>query len=232
MPRHARSAPGGFVYHALNRATARLLLLRKPGDYDAFLRLLEEALAEHPTRLLAFCLRPTHWHLVVWPERDGALTAFVRWLTLTHAVRRHTHYRSLGSGHLYQGRFKAFPVSSDEHFYTVLRSVERNPLRAHWLSRAEAWRWSSLSLAPADAARAGGLLQGWPVARPDDGVAWVNAPQTEAELAAVRRAVARGSPYGPPSWSEAVIGPLGLEHTLRPRGRPKKKPTQASTIDS
>jgi putative transposase len=79
------------VYHALNRATARLTLFRKAGDSDAFLRLLGEARARHPTRLLAFCLMPPHWHVVVGPERDGALTAFLRWLTLTHAVRWHTH---------------------------------------------------------------------------------------------------------------------------------------------
>ncbi len=145
MPRQPRNAPGGYVYHALNRATARLTLFRKPPDYDAFLRVLAQALDRHPTRLLAYCLMPTHWHLVLWPEHDGQLSALVRWLTLTHSVRGHTHYHSTGSGHVYQNRFKAFPIQEDEHLLTVLRYVERNPLRAGLVARAQDWKWSSLA---------------------------------------------------------------------------------------
>jgi putative transposase len=114
MSRKPRNTPGGFVYHALNRATARLKLFRKPADYDAFLRVLDEALQRHPTRLLAYCLMPTHWHFVLWPEHDDQLTNLLRWLTLTHAVRWQTHYHSTGSGHVYQNRFKAFPVQAGE----------------------------------------------------------------------------------------------------------------------
>jgi putative transposase len=66
---------------------------------------------------------PNHWHLMVWPQEDGALSQFVGWLTLTHThthtQRWHAHRRSAGSGHVYQGRFKSFPVQDDEHFYTL-----------------------------------------------------------------------------------------------------------------
>jgi putative transposase len=210
------------VFHALNRATARLALFRKGPDYAAFLRLLREALARHPTRLFAFCLMPTHWHFVVWPERDGELTAFLRWLTLTHAVRWHTHYHTLGSGHLYQGRFKSFPVASDDRLYAVLRYVERNPVRANLAARAEDWRWSSLGLRSWAPALARQVLHEWPVPRPEGWAASVDAAQTEAELAALRQCVVRGRPFGPAGWTEGVVRQLGLEHTLRPRGRPKK----------
>ena len=121
MPRRARNAPGGFVYHVLNRAVARLPLFAKDGDYDAFERVLAEAMHEHPTRLLAYCIMPNHWHLVLWPAKDGELTAFVRWLTHTHTMRWHAHYHTAGTGHLYQGRFKSFPIEADDHLYTVLR---------------------------------------------------------------------------------------------------------------
>jgi hypothetical protein len=90
---------------------------------------------------------PTHWHLVLWPARDGELTAFCRWLTHTHTMRWHAHYHTAGTGHLYQGRFKAFVVESDEHLATVCRYVERNPLRANLVVRAEQWRWSSRGVA-------------------------------------------------------------------------------------
>ena len=79
MPRQARNTPGGFVYHALNRGTARLKLLRKPADYEAFLGVLGEALQGQPTRLLAYCLMPTHWHFVLWPQGEHDLSAFCRW---------------------------------------------------------------------------------------------------------------------------------------------------------
>src|SRR5437868_6297815 len=120
MPRRARYAPGGLVYHVLNRAVARLPLFQKDGDYDAFVRVLVEALAEHPSRLLSYCLMPNHWHLVLWPRADHELTDLVRWLTHTHTMRGHAHHQTVGTGHLYQGRFKAFPVACDDHFYTVV----------------------------------------------------------------------------------------------------------------
>src|ERR1700724_1204920 len=102
MPRRARNAPGGLVYHALNRAVARLPLFQKDEDYRAFERVLTEALQENPIRLLGFCLMPNHWHMVLWPEKDGELTAFLRWLTNTHSMRWHAHYHTGGTGHIYQ----------------------------------------------------------------------------------------------------------------------------------
>jgi putative transposase len=223
MPRRPRVTPGGFVYHALNRSVARLPLFQKDGDYDAFERVLAEALQEHPTRILASGVMPNHWHFVLWPRADGELTAFLRWLTHTHTMRWHTHYHTAGTGHLYQGRFKAFPIQEDDHLYTVLRYVERNPLRAGLVARAGQWRWSSLWRRQRGDGPQQALLHPWPVPLLEDWEAWVNQPQTEGELAAVRQAVVRGSPFGSPSWQERTARRLGLEFTLRPRGRPKKK---------
>ena len=219
MPRGARNAPGGFVYHALNRAVARLPLFDKNADYAAFERVLALALDKHPIRILAYCLMPNHWHFVLWPRRDGKLTAFLRWLTHTHTMRWHAHHHTAGTGHLYQGRFKSFPVETDDHLYAVLRYVERNALRAHLVRRAENWRWSSLwRRAQGEAA----MLADWPVPRPADWLSLVNTPQTEAGLEAVRRSVLRGLPFGSDAWTQRTAHRLGLESTLRPRGRPKK----------
>ena len=145
MGRPLRAAEAGYVYHVLNRANARMTIFEKDEDDEAFERVLAEAVERTKTRLLAYCLMPNHWHLMVWPQADGELSAFVGWLTLTHTQRWHAHRHSAGTGHVYQGRFKSFPVQEDEHFYTVCRYVERNALRANLVSQAEQWRWSSLS---------------------------------------------------------------------------------------
>jgi putative transposase len=210
------------VYHVLNRGVARLPLFEKPADYTAFLRVLAETLAECPMRILAFILMPNHWHFVLWPERDGQLTAFCRWMTHTHTMRWHAHYHTSGTGHLYQGRFKAFPVAEDEHLYTVCRYVERNALRADLVERAEHWRWSSLWRRLHGDDQPGRFLTAWPVPLPADWVEHVNRPQTERELEAVRRAVQRNSPFGSLLWQKQMAARLGLGHTLRPLGRPKK----------
>ena len=140
MPRTARLAPGGIVYHVLNRANGRLRLFKKDEDFEGFERVLLEAHRRVPIRILSWCLMSNHWHFVLWPKSDGELTRFMRWLTLTHAQRwKHSH-DAVGHGHLYQGRFKSFPIEQDEHLLTVLRYVERNPVRAGAAKRAENWR--------------------------------------------------------------------------------------------
>ena len=223
MPRTTRNAPGGLVYHVLNRTVARHALFQKDGDYEAFERVFAEAMEKHPTRVLAYCIMPNHWHFVIWPAKDGELTTFVRWLTHTHTMRWHAHYHSSGTGHLYQGRFKSFPIEADEHLYTVLRYVERNALRANLVVQAAAWRWSSLHLRQTGDPRAASLLHPWPISEPTNWAKFVNEAQTNAELAALRQSVVRGSPYGTQGWQQRIARRLGLEATLRPPGRPPKK---------
>jgi putative transposase len=132
----------------------------------------------------------------------------------------HAHDHTQGTGHLYQG--KSFPVETGDHLYTVLRYVERNPLRAGLVRKATNWRWSSLGKRHAEDAGVLPLLHPWPIPMPQDWPTQVHEPQTEAELEAVRRCVARGSPFGNRAWQVRTARRLGLESTLRPRGRPKK----------
>jgi putative transposase len=146
MGRPKRAAKGGLIYHVLNRANARMMIFDKDEDFEAFERTLIEAIAKFNMRLLSYCLMGNHWHLVVWPRKDEDLSRFTGWLTLTHTQRWHAHQGTTGSGHVYQGRFKSFPVQDDEHFYTVCRYVERNALRAGLVKSADEWRWSSLHI--------------------------------------------------------------------------------------
>jgi REP-associated tyrosine transposase len=222
MGRPHRAAEAGYVYHVLNRANARITIFEDDADYEAFEKVLAQAVARTESRLLAYCVMPNHWHLVVWPRKDKELSEFAGWLTLTHTQRWHAHRRSTGTGHLYQGRFKSFPMQDDAHFYTVARYVERNALRANLVRRAEQWPWSSLHRWLRGSGEDQELLAAWPSPRKPNWVEHVNAPQTEVELQAVRQSVARGSPFGDETWREETARRLALESTLHPRGRPQK----------
>src|SRR5437016_3026846 len=136
MPRPLRQDIGGIVYHVLNRRAARQIMFETDADYFAFEKVLAQAVKKFNMRLLAYCIMGNHWHLVLWPRDDRELSRFMQWLTVTHMRRWHAHRKSVGSGPLYQGRFKSFPVQSDDHLVIVIRYVERNPLRAKLVSRA------------------------------------------------------------------------------------------------
>jgi putative transposase len=222
MPRSLRHCPGGTVFHVLNRANLRLPLFEHPGDFRAFEAVLEQAQERTGTRVLAYCVMPNHWHLVLWPETDGEVSAMVGWLTLTHTQRWHAAHETVGTGHLYQGRFKSFPVQDDAHLLTVCRYVERNPLRAGLVARAQDWQWSSLWRRGSGDAGSRSLLAEWPVARPADWLTWVNEPPSEAETGAIRRSAQRGQPFGDATWTAAAVARLGLAATFRRPGRPRK----------
>ena len=231
MARKPRHAPGGIAYHVMNRASGDLDLFAKDPDYAAFERVLAEALDREPAaRLCAYCLMPNHFHLVLWPKSDGTLSRFMQWLTMTHAARWHAHRRTGGRGHLYQSRFKSFPIQRDDHFLSVCRYVERNPLRANKVERAQDWPWSSMRARSApDGPITAELLAPWPVDRPPDWTARVNRPQNEKELAALRLSRDRGRPYGDPRWTTSTADRLAITSSLRPRGRPRKSRDKIET---
>ena len=220
MPRRLRVASGGYAYHVLNRAVGRMRIFGKARDFEAFEEMIAEAKERLPMRVLAWCVLFNHWHFVLWPRGDGDLSEFMRWLTVTHTQRWHAAHRTSAAGPLYQGRFKSFPIQEDDHLRTVLRYVERNPLRANMVKEAAAWRWSSL-WHRVNGNKAG-LLDEGPLPLPRGWLQHVQSPQTEAELEALRRSVDRGVPFGEASWQARTAKTLGLESTLRPRGRPWK----------
>src|SRR3954470_9431765 len=226
MPRTGRKAPGGRVYHVINRGNGRARLFHKPGDFDAFVRLLAEYRRQVDMRVLGFCLMGNHWHLVLWPRADGDLSRFMLRLTTAHVRRHHAHYHRSAGGHLYQGRFKSFPVQPDApHLRSVLRYVEANPVRAKLVRRGRAWPWSGLRArvrGESGGVAAADLLDPWPVDVPADWEARVDAPQDPAELEQLRAGVTRGRPLGDDDWTARTARALGLEFTLRGRGRPAK----------
>ena len=202
----------------INRGNARATVYHDAADYDAFSSLMKKACDRIPLRILAFCLMPNHFHLVLWPYKDGDLSRWMQWLLTSH-VRRYHRIRGT-SGRVWQGRFKAFPIQEDRHLLTVMRYVERNPVRANLVTKASDWRWSSIS--GVGSRRWGELLTDSPVARPDDWEALVNTPMNDAETEALRRCARRNAPYGDCVWKENTARDLGLESSLRSVGRPSR----------
>lgn len=223
MPRSPRADEAGGLYHALNRGNLRADIFKKDEDFTAFERILHEALEVHEIELYCYQLMTNHYHLVLRPMVDGEMSRFMKWVGGTHTMRYHAHYKTGGMGHVYQQRYKSFPVQDDDHFYTVCRYVERNALRAGMVDRAEDWQWGSLWRWLQKREPAPQLLSPWPLARLPRWAERVNAGLSKAELDSVRQSVNRGRPLGSNDWATAIAKKLNLESTMRPRGRPRAR---------
>ena len=185
MPTRTIPLLAGVIYHVTNRARERLTLFHSRIAYLAFFDLIAETLAIHPIRVLAFCIMANHWHFLLWPETDDAITGFVGALTRTHALRFNKWNGS--SGPVYPKRFEARPVAADSNFLCAARYIERNPCAAGLVSTPADYPWSS-------AAAGGSLIKlaDWPIARPRDWGRIVARPIESAELMQLRDHLKRG----------------------------------------
>ena len=220
MVRVARVDIGEHVYHVLNRAVGRLRIFDVDEDYRCFVDLLREAKEMTDMRILAYVLMPNHWHLLLYPENDGDMGLFMHWLTNAHTRRVHSLTETIGTGPLYQGRYKSFMAKTDAHLLTVLKYIERNPVRARMVRQAENWRWGSAWLRANGISKQKNLLSESPVDLPRNYRAWVNTPDSEKDLEDLRESVNRGAPYGSARWVELMIEKHKLESTIRRPGRP------------
>lgn len=218
MPRIARGLADGYIYHVLNRGNSKQEIFRKSHDYNVFIDRIKEAKSNYPIKIFAYCLMPTHFHIVVLAVKAEGLSKWMQWLMTSHVRRYHKHYGT--RGHVWEGRFKSFIIQKDNHLLTVLRYVEGNPVRAGLVKLAKDWPWSSHRESINEKPHF--LIDEPPIELPQDWARYVNEPLTVKELAELSESVSRGSPYGLPTWQIDVSIELGLESTLRPRGRPKK----------
>lgn len=220
MPRRKRKNFGNIVYHVLNRGNGRLRIFKKGGDFAAFEKILAEGLDRFPMRLLGYCLMGNHWHLLLWPRADGDLSTFMQWVTMTHSQRWHAAHGTAGMGHLYQGRFKSFPVQSKEYYLNVLRYIESNPLRAELVRSGTDWQWSSLAIRQGKE-KEGLVLSTGPMPVPKNWLGLVDLLPSETDLKKLGNCIGKGCPYGSDAWVRRTANRLELGSTLRPRGRPR-----------
>ena len=220
MPRTARLAPGGMIYHVFNRGVGKTTLFRSRKDFQEFQRCLAVTQASTSMRILAYCVMGNHWHLVLWPRADGDLAHFMLRLTTTHVRRRHVQRRQAGGGHVYQGRYKSFAVAKDDHLSTVCRYVERNPVRNKTAAASADWPWSSAghhALARDQQVE----LTDLPGGRRDRLASWVDRPQTAAEEAAMSQCLKQNRPFGSDQWVSRMREKLGWREPMK-IGRPRK----------
>jgi len=222
MARPPRVDVGDMVYHVINRANGRLKIFENDTMYRDFEFLLNEMCETYDMRILAYAIMPNHWHLLLHPKKDGDLSAAMGWLGTAHTRRYHAQTNTIGGGHLYQGRYKSFLVQDDSYLLTVLKYIERNPVRAKLFASAESWRWGSAHRRLKGTAKEKQILAESPTPLPRNYQRWINEPESAEELAALRASVNKGVPYGGDSWRERMIKRYALEQTLRNPGRPKQ----------
>ena len=219
MPRIARGLVDGFVYHILNRGNGKQQVFHRNQDYEAFTNLMREVKDRYPVKVFAYCLMPNHFHMILMPVHAEKLSKWMQWLMTSHVRYHHRHYKT--SGHIWQGRFKSFIIQKDNYLLTALRYVEGNPVRAGLVSSARNWLWSS------HVERIGiefhQIVDKIPIELPQKWGRYVDEPLTDKELEKLHRSVNRQSPFGDAEWQGQVCRSFGLEHTIRPRGRPRKK---------
>ncbi len=219
MPRISRGLVDNFIYHVINRGNGGQKIFHERGDYQSFLSLMGESKRNFEIEIFAFCIMPNHFHMVLRPDRGDELSKCMQWMMTAHVRRYHKHYGT--SGHIWQGRYKSFLIQEDRHLLTVMRYVESNPLRAGLVKTAKDWLWSShlesIGEKPLE------LIDKAPIELPKDWDKFVDESIDNKELEEIRRSVNRQSPYGSVSWQTQVSKELGLESTLRPRGRPRKE---------
>jgi len=216
MPRPQRTNIGCYVYHVLNRANARVQIFDNYKDYMLLENILEEAKEKLDMRILSYCIMPNHWHLALYPKKDGDLSKFMSWVTNTHTRRWHTIKETIGQGHLYQGRYKSFLVQEDEHLLQLFKYIESNPLRARLVEKAEDWEWSSLSRKEKGNDKQKKLLDEWPINVPRDYIDLVNIPQINTELESLRYSLNKGKPYGSESWVNRMMRYLQKKNNFIP----------------
>lgn len=211
-----------YYYHVINRANRRLQIFNDDEDYRLFELILEEAKEKFDMRIVAYCIMPNHFHLILYPEKDGDIQKFMQWLTLTHTQRIHAKNKTIGHGHIYQGRYKSFIVDSDGYLKTLLLYVEQNPLRAGLVNNLKDWKWGSYYLRNHGSEEKRKLLSPHYYQTTENYDKDVNIQFNKETLQSIGNSINKSKPYGSESWVEKMVKKFDLEATLRGIGRPRK----------
>ena len=146
MGRKLRQTPKGFAYHTYNRVGWRHEIFSDSLDYICFLKCLSKAKEEIPINVCSVCIMPNHWHLALYPKEDELIQKFMHRLTSLHVKKWQKRWNCIGTGPLYQGRYKLKIVKDISYYLNLIRYIERNPVRANLVSNCTDWPWSSATI--------------------------------------------------------------------------------------
>lgn len=221
MPRVARFVCPGVPHHVTQRGNRRARVFFSSADHQTYLAWLRSDSRRFGLEVIAYCLMSNHVHLVVVPDTPHSMERAFRHLHMRYAQRinRMKDWR----GHVWQGRY--FSAALDEaYFWAAIRYVERNPVRAGMVARAEDFPWSSAR------ARCGPfrdpLLSAHPQwTRQMTGVGnwseWLAAGDVSTEVDLIRRRTARGMPCGSDQFVKTLEDRAGRPLACRRAGRPR-----------
>jgi putative transposase len=220
MPRMARVVVPGIPHHLTQRGNRREDVFFSDGDRQRYLQLLLEYSAKHGLETLAYCLMINHIHMVCVPAREKSLSSVLKPLDMRYA--QHMNWTHGISGRLWQGRYYSC-VLDEEHVWAAIRYVERNPVRARMVRRAEKYAWSSA--AAHCGLRSDPVLLRLPNGRPAESAdwsAWLAEKDDEKMLKTLRLHTRTGRPAADKRFIAALESKLGRRLQAKPVGRPKR----------
>lgn len=218
MPRIARVVVPDYPHHITQRGTNKSAIFLDDEDRRCFLQYLNSRAEKTEVNIWAYCLMDNHFHLLLEPKKDQSLGKCLHGTTFLYA--QHYNKKYARSGRLWQNRYFSCPVDKEEYLWAVVRYMERNPVRAKIVTKAEDWKWSSAE-AHISGRKDGhlGLLD------------WLNADERaeyrrflddEGEDDEIRKATSTGRPLGDASFVEKLQELSGRELKYQRRGRPRK----------
>ena len=221
MPRLARTVSARVPHHLTQRGNRREDVFYSDADRAVYLAWLREYAEKYAVDILAYCLMTNHVHIIAVPETDTGLQQVLKPLHMRYAQR--INRRRGWKGHLWQGRFFSSALD-DAYMWAAVRYVERNPVRAKIVRKAENYPWSS-------AAAHCGLKQDTVLTRRAswrkqfgsirDWSAWLAEGDAPQQLEVLRRNVDKGLPCGSAKFIQRLEKLAGRTLQFRPRGRPR-----------
>jgi REP element-mobilizing transposase RayT len=140
MPNRRVALVAGEYYHIYNRGNNYETVFREPENYYYFLRLMVKYLLPEQVQIVAYCLMPDHYHLLLYLQTETLSRSMQPFLlAYTNAFNR--RYQRIGS--LFQGRFKARRIGTNEYLLHLSRYIHLNPVEAGLVQKAEDWEFSS-----------------------------------------------------------------------------------------
>ena len=209
----------GYPHHIRQRGVRKQPIFHDDSDYLVYMRNLKNSSTEHDLRIDSYSLMTNHIHLIAVPKMDVSISR-----TLHDAHTNYSRYFNAKYGfvgHAWQGRAH-YSAMDDDHMWKAVRYVERNPVRAGMVARAEDYLWSSAAAHCGirdDILLTGGFPPPGIIANWSE---WLRIEDAEGDIKLIRRHLSTGRPWGTPEFIQQLEALTGRHLQMRKMGRPKK----------